>query len=193
MWVTGKDRTFKTLKREGHYNADVAHNDLDIDCKKNIVSLKQKVYNYLLDNYLNVPDRFWTWESGAIKKGNKLVKKHNIKFVYTTSLPFTTFKIGSALKKNNDIKWIADYRDPIMYSLKNHSSISHVFKKQKQIDLNALEEADVITCTSSAYKLIYHDLYGGKYDHKMYFIPTGVDNDYLPTERLDSSNEILYR
>lgn len=192
MWITGKDRTFKTLKKQGYYNNIFGNNDLATDSKNTKFSFKQKVYNYLLNNYLNVPDRFWTWERGAINEGNKLIKKHDIKFIYTTSLPFTTFKIGSALKKKNDVKWIADYRDPIMYSLRNHSNIPHVFKKQKQIDLNALEEADVVTGLSSSYKLIYHDLYAGKYDHKINFIPTGVDDDYLPTEKIESSNEILY-
>jgi hypothetical protein len=192
MWLTGKDRTFKTLKKQGYYTNLSVNNDLETISKKNKLSIKQKVYNYLLNNYLNVPDRFWTWERGAIREGNKLIIKHNIKYIYTTSLPFTTFKIGSTLKKRNDVKWIADYRDPIMYTLRNHSSIPHVYKKQKQIEIKALDNADVITGLSSAYKLIYHDLYGGKYDNKIHFIPTGVDDDYLPKEHVKTSNEILY-
>lgn len=189
MWITGKDRTFKTLKKQGFFDNTEEKSSIKSEVK---ISLKQKVYNYLLENWLNSPDRFWTWEKGAIKKGNELIKKHNIKYIYTTSLPFTTFKIGNALKKKQDIKWIADFRDPIMYSKRNHSAVLNVYKKQKKIEIEALNNADVITGLSSTYKLIYHDLYGGKYDNKMFFIPTGVDDDYIPKESIEGSNEILY-
>jgi hypothetical protein len=191
MWITGKDRTFKNLKIQGQL-IDVSNNKETEVLKKTKISFTQNVYNYFLNNFLNVPDRFWTWEKGAIKKATLLIDEHDIKYVYTTSLPFTTLKIGASLKQKRDIKWIADYRDPIMYSLRNHSSIFKVYKKQKKIEINALEKADVITMLSSAYKLIYHDLYGGKFDHKMVFIPTGIDDDYIPNEVHVSENEILY-
>lgn len=189
MWLTGKDRTFKTLKKQVVFSKGEENNPTDFKTKS---SFNQTFYYYLLENWLNSPDRFWTWEKGAVKKGNELIKKYNIAYVYTTSLPFTTFKIGSALKKRHNIKWIADFRDPIMYTKRTHSSILSVFKKQKEIEINALDNADVIIGLSSTYKLIYHDLYGGKYDDKMYFIPTGIDDDYIPKEPLELSNEILY-
>lgn len=189
MWITGKDRTFKTLKAQGVFSKET---ETETHFQKRKISLKQKVYNYLLENWLNVPDRFWTWEKSAIKKGSELINEHNIKYIYTTSLPFTTFKIGNALKKKHDVKWIADFRDPIMYSKRTHSSISKVFNKQKKIEINALENADVITGLSSTYKLIYHDLYSGKYDDKTFFIPIGIDDDYIPKESIEGSNEILY-
>ena len=189
MWLTWKDRTFKTLKKQGVFDEKEKTSSIHAEAK---VSFKQKTYNYLLENWLNSPDRFWTWEKGAIKKGNELIEKYNITYVYTTSLPFTTFKIGSALKQKHDIKWIADFRDPIMYTKRTHSSILRVFKKQKKIEIDALEKADVIIGLSSTYKLIYHDLYGGKYDDKMFFIPTGIDDDYIPKEQIELSNEILY-
>lgn len=190
MWLTGKDRTFKTLKKQAVFSKSEENNiSTNFEAKN---SFKQTFYNYLLENWLNSPDRFWTWEKGAIKKGDQLIKKYNIKYIYTSSLPFTTFKIGSALKRKHNIKWITDFRDPIMYSKRTHSSILRVFNKQKKIEINALENANVIIGLSSAYKLIYHDLYGGKYDDKMFFIPTGIDDDYIPKEQIELSNEILY-
>ena len=189
MWLTGKDRTFKTLKKQGAF-----YNKTEnvIHISKSKFSFKQKFYHYLLENWLNVPDRFWTWENNAVKKGCELIRKHNIKYIYTTSLPFTTFKIGNSLKKKHNVKWIADFRDPITYSQRLHSSVARVFNKQKKIEINALENADVITGLSSTYKLIYHDLYSGKYDDKTFFIPTGIDDDYIPKKSIEGSNEILY-
>lgn len=191
MWITGKDRTFKTLKKLEQNIENT--NSIESNTILNKESFfKNYLYKYLLDNYLNVPDRFWTWRKGAVKKANQLIKEKNIQYVYTTSLPFTTFQIGNRLKKKHNIKWIADFRDPIMYSLRNHSSLPSVFKKQKQIEIDALESADIITGLSSSYKLIYHDLYGGKYDKKTHFIPTGADDDYIPKEEIKPLNEIVY-
>lgn len=130
MWITGKDRTFKTLKKLEQNIENT--NSIESNTILNKESFfKNYLYKYLLDNYLNVPDRFWTWRKGAVKKANQLIKEKNIQYVYTTSLPFTTFQIGNRLKKKHNIKWIADFRDPIMYSLRNHSSLPSVFKKTK--------------------------------------------------------------
>src|SRR5690606_11781593 len=159
--------------------------------KKSIVS---KLYKYLLDNHLNSPDRYWTWKKSAIREAKKLIKEYNIDFVYTSSSPYTTLEIGTELKLSfPNIKWIADYRDPLTYTLRNHSDLFPVFKKQKKTEKKALDVADAITGLASSYKLIYHDLYNGKYDDKTFFIPTGLDDELLPDASIDNeSNEVIY-
>lgn len=193
MWLTGKDLTYKTLKQKGFYNVDTFSRSTE----KSIVKKEgflTKIYNYLLDNHLNSPDRFWTWKYSAIKEAKRLIKKYDINLVYTSSSPYTTLEIGFCIKSDfPNIKWVADYRDPLTYTLRNHSAISSVFKKQKKIEIKALDIADAITGLSSSYKLIYHDLYNGKYDYKMFFVPTGLDDELIPLkDDIDQSNEIIY-
>lgn len=180
MWLTGKDRTFKTLKKQGFFDEKVENNLINSEIK---VSFKQKVYDYLLEHWLNSPDRFWTWEKSAVAKGIQLVKEHNIKYIYTSSLPFTTLKIGRKIKEKTGVKWVLDYRDPVMYAYKTHSSIKHIKRKQLKIENEAFETADKITMLGNAYTLIYHELYNGKYDRKMQFIPTGLDDDLIPDNK----------
>lgn len=193
MWLTGKDLTFKTLKAKGAYDNLTEINTSESN-RPQKQTLSSRIYKYLLDNYLNTPDRFWTWEANAVKLGAKIIKDHNIGTIYTTCLPFTTNKIGLKLKKQTGVNWVADFRDPITYAKRMYSHIDRIFLKQKKIQDLTFEFADAITGLSSAYNLIFHDQYSGKYIDKFTFIPTGLDDDYLPevTVSRDELNEITF-
>jgi glycosyltransferase involved in cell wall biosynthesis len=180
MWITGKDRTYKTLKKQ---QSEITNKT---EINKTLVENKsffQKVYNYCLNHYLKKPDRFWTWKKSAIKKAEQLIKEENIGVVYTTCLPFTTNQIGIALKKSTGVKWVADFRDPVTYAKRMYSSIPHIYKKQKSIQDETFKFADHITVLSSSYKSIFYDQYEGLYNDKISFIPTGLDDDYIPEEQ----------
>ena len=187
MWLTGKDRTFKTLKKKGYYNVEKEINNLEKE--KTTTNWKSKLYNYILENYSNNPDRFWTWERSAVKMGESIVKKHQIEIVYTTCLPFTTNRIGIKLKQKTNIKWVADFRDPITYAKRMYSSKNTIFNNQKKIQDLTFKYANHITVLSSAYELIFHDQYEGLYNHKITFIPTGLDDDYLPNTLNENTTE----
>lgn len=190
MWLTGKDRTFKTLKRE-EKKTDYTNPKAE-ESREKKSSLFKTVYNFLLNHYLRKPDRFWTWKKSAIKKAKQLIRDEKIEFIYTTCLPFTTNQIGVELKKTNRVKWIADFRDPITYAKRMHSDIFHVFKLQKKIQDKTFEYADHITVLSSSYALIFNDQYEGEFNNKISFIPTGLDDDYLPKKDLKEENEIVF-
>lgn len=189
MWLTGKDLTYKTLKKNGVYDNSFSNSENDLKTHK--PKPIQQVYHYLLVHYLKKPDRFWTWKKNAIKKAKEIIKQENVEFIYTTCLPYTTNQIGIILKKQTRVKWIADFRDPITYARRMHSDIPHVYKLQRKIQDETLKFADQITVLSSAYKLILHDQYEGKFDHKIAFIPTGVDDDYIDKVK-QKNNTIVF-
>ncbi|WP_019037080.1 hypothetical protein [Psychroflexus tropicus] len=189
MWFTGKDRTYKTLKSKAHYQNKQDLKSDECHVKKTFF---RKTYNYLLENYLKKPDRFWTWKKSAIKKAKELIEKEGIQFIYTTCLPFTTNQIGIELKKTTDIKWVSDFRDPITYAKRMHSDVFHVYKLQKQIQDDTFKYADHITVLSSSYELIFNDQYEGEYNYKISFIPTGIDDSYIPSLNNKKKNEIIF-
>ena len=59
------------------------------------------------------------WVPFATHKAIQLIKKHNIKNVYITASPYSSFLTGIHLKKKfgNKIFWIADYRDPWQFAI----------------------------------------------------------------------------
>lgn len=192
MALGGADRTYKTLKAQGVFNTqnNITAENSEVTSSKQ--SLKSKMYNYALNNYLKSPDRFWTWKNGAIKKAEELIKNENIEIVYTTCLPFTSNEIGIALKKKHNIKWVADFRDPITYGKRFHSSIPKVFALQRKIQDDTFKYADTIVGASSSFGLIFYDQYAGEYDTKYHFIPTGLDDDYLPQKTEEKDNTLVF-
>lgn len=188
MALGGADRTYKTLKKQGAFTETVQQQTPVTSPKKSITT---RLYNYILQRHLKNPDRFWTWKKGAITLAKKLIKEEGIGTVFTTTLPFTTNEIGIALKKSMNITWVADFRDPITYGKRFHSSIPKVYVIQKRIQDLTFQYADKIVGTSSSYGLIFHDQYAGEYDSKYEFIPTGIDDDYVPTPQPDKENNLI--
>ena len=179
MWLTGKDRTYKVLKKEEKRDnvAEIPTAKKNLENKPGFV---QKLYSFFLAHYLKKPDRFWTWKKPAIKKAKQLIQQENISLIYTTTGPYTTGEIGLALKKYKFIKWIADFRDPQLSVYRNHSEIKHVFEKQRKIKENIIGNADHIVTASYAHQLMLLSKYKFLNAAKVSFIPTGLDNDYLP-------------
>ncbi len=152
----------------------------------------RQFYAYLLNNVLYQPDRYWLWQRTALKKASQLIKKHDIPYVLTTSMPFSTIEIGRELKEKFDIRWICDHRDPLTYSKKNFTENSDIYLQQKEIEFASLKEADAITTLTSSHKLIFADLYGDEFLDKVHFISTGLDQAYLPSEPPKKENRIVY-
>ncbi len=189
MAFGGADRTYKTLKQQGVFTKIEQQKSIPVTTpKKSIIS---RLYNYILNRHLKNPDRFWTWKKGAISLAKKLIKEEDIGTVFTTTLPFTTNEIGIVLKKSMNIKWVADFRDPITYGKRFHSSIPKVYAIQKRIQDLTFQYADKIVGTSSSYGLIFHDQYAGEYDSKYVFIPTGIDDDYVPIPQPEKDNNLI--
>lgn len=191
MLLGGKDTTLKNITAQrqasnmfGTVSQTKRHN-----------TLWRSIYNYVLARWIQVPDRFVFWKRNAVNLGCQIIKKHNISIVYTTCLPFTCNEIGIALKRKTGIKWVADFRDPITYAKRMYSDYLSVFMKQKKIEQDTFKYADAITGLSGAYLSIFNDFYEGKYSYKTHFIPTGVDDDYLPSLDRDSyekENSIVF-
>ncbi len=190
MALGGEDRTYKTLKQKGYLSP--IRTTPTTDSKNAKESLKSKMYHYVLQRYFKKPDRFWTWKSGVLKKATELIQRENISLVYTSSSPFTCNAIGIELKKTLNIKWIADFRDPLTYGKKFRSSEFKIYKHQLQIHNETFRYADRIIGTSSAYGLIFSDQYAGEFDDKFIFIPTGLDDDYLPPKTVEKENTLIF-
>lgn len=91
------------------------------------------------------PDFKIGWRKFALAEAGRLIERHNIKLVVTTSPPPSIHQIGLSLKKRHHLKWVADFRDvwaprPIEDAYTN--------QRQRNYAQNALadyrEHADVI-------------------------------------------------
>ena len=88
----------------------------------------------LLGRRALVPDENVPWNLTAIPAAIRLVRKHQIDVVITTSPPNSIHLVGAAVKRATGAKWVADLRD---------SPIAHVHRRSESAVVRAKEKVDV--------------------------------------------------
>lgn len=98
-----------------------------------------------------LPDRTIFWRAKAYKTARSLIRKVKIDVLMSCCGPTSTAIIASKLKKNFDVKWIADFRD--LWSL-NHSDqrflVFNIF--ERLYERKTLGKVDKITTVSDELK-----------------------------------------
>ena len=68
----------------------------------------------LLLRLITIPDHQIFWIPFAVFHGRKIIRKHHIKTILISTPPNSSQLIGYLLKKITKVKWLADFRDPIV-------------------------------------------------------------------------------
>jgi hypothetical protein len=182
MALGGRDRTFKAMKGLGTAQSGTA------TTKRNRGATR--AYEYVVTNWLQVPDAYWTWAKTATAMGSKIIRDRRIDVVYTTAPPYSSLVIGKALQSAG-VKWVADFRDPLAYTQRLSSNSARSYQRQKTIVRTALESAGAITVAASSFASIYHDMFG-KRGIDPVFIPTGMDAALIGPESDDVEERSPY-
>ena len=78
---------------------------------KIILDSVQKFSRFIRGNFV-LPDARRGWNRFAFRAAVKVIREKKIEYVITTSPPHSTQLTGLKLKRDLNIKWIADLRDP---------------------------------------------------------------------------------
>ena len=74
-------------------------------------NLFDNLFRFIRGNFF-IPDARIGWNKFALEKARELIQLHAIDTVITSSPPHSTQLIGLQLKKEFNLKWLADLRDP---------------------------------------------------------------------------------
>ncbi len=114
----------------------------------------EKILLWIRGNFF-IPDARIFWVRPSVKFLHKYIKEQGITTIVTTGPPHSLHLIGLKLSDKNNIRWIADFRDPwttIGYQkslrLSNYAKKKHLFLEQK-----ILKNADHIIVTSPTTKM----------------------------------------
>jgi glycosyltransferase involved in cell wall biosynthesis len=116
-------------------------------------SLKEKVALWIRGNIF-IPDARVLWVRPSVSYLTKYIAENNIDTVITTGPPHSLHMIGMKLRKKNNIRWIADFRDPwttIGYQ-KDLKLSAYSEDRHKALEKKVLNSADTIIVTSKTTK-----------------------------------------
>jgi glycosyltransferase involved in cell wall biosynthesis len=153
----------------------------------------QKIARFIRGNFF-IPDSRKGWNNFAYKKAVEILEKENIDTVITTSPPHSTQLIGLKLKETQNIKWIADLRDP-WTDIYYYKSMLHT-KWAKQKDLNyekrVIEKSDKVVVVSDSIKQLLLNKSNLFKESKIHIIPNGFDDDdFLVSSKNNNSKFLL--
>jgi glycosyltransferase involved in cell wall biosynthesis len=112
-------------------------------------SVLEKTLLWIRGN-LFIPDARFLWVKPSVKYLKKYILENNIDTIVTSGPPHSLHLIGLQLKKDLNIKWFADFRDP-WTTIGYHKALklsSYAEKKHKALEKEVLNSADTIIVTS---------------------------------------------
>ena len=133
----------------------------------------KKIYN-IINKWFLIPDSKILWVPFAIVSALKVIKKENIKLIFTTSPPNSCHLAGLFLKKLIKVKWISDFRDYwSMNGISKYPTFFHRFINDF-IKKKIIKNADCIIAVSNG---IIDEMKRHSVSHKFYLITNGFDCD----------------
>ncbi len=150
--------------------------------QKNKITILGTLSHFVRGNFF-IPDPRRGWNKTAYRKATELIRSYKIETVITTSPPHSTQLIGLKLKRELNIKWIADLRDPwtdiYYYRQFMHTPIAKAI--DRKYERSVLEMADHLVVVSEGMKKGFllkteRDISG-----KFSVIPNGYDEEDFQT------------
>ena len=103
------------------------------------------------------PDARQFFIKPAIRLINKRLKEQPVDWLITTGPPHSMHVVGYALRKTNNIQWLADFRDPWSQFFVNYElpMMSYVRNRHKRMEKKIVSAADCVITTSPSLTAIY--------------------------------------
>jgi glycosyltransferase involved in cell wall biosynthesis len=140
-----------------------------------------------------IPDPRRGWNRYAFKKACELISEFDVADVITTGPPHSTHLTGLKLKKQFDIRWIADFRDPwtdiYYYKELSHTKMAKWF--DRNLEKRVLGSADTIVTVSNDLKRILKSKNSSETD-KFSVVHNGYDeSDFENIESIRSDDKFI--
>lgn len=202
MGGAGVQRTTKFVKYLGNYGfepivvtkehvADLTDETLLEDLPKDLKAYRLEPYDTVnkkgplrlpfkfLGTRILSPDSEFFWYYFNRKQVAEIIKKENIKCIYTTSFPYSSHLMGLYLKRLfPDIAWVTDFRDEWT---NNPYHLDSIYKKmklktEKKMELDVTTECDYLI-TNTPFMLENFIKDNPSLEGRSTYIPNGYDED----------------
>ena len=155
-------------------------------------NLFDNLFRFIRGNFF-IPDARIGWNKFALEKARELIHLHAIDTVITSSPPHSTQLIGLQLKKEFNLKWLADLRDP--WTEIYYNKLLFRTNWAKKIDYRheqaCLQNADTLIVVSEDIKRRFGEARETILE-KIHVIPNGFDEEDFSHERTKNDAGIKY-
>ena len=159
---------------------------------------KSRVSNAVNNGFLSfvrgnffIPDPKVFWVNSSVKYLQEYLKSNKIDVIISTGPPHSMHLIAKKLCQKNNLKWIADFRDPWtdLYYNKEFKQLSLAKNKNKKLETSVLINADCVLTVSNSLKKEFV-----KQAKRVEVITNGFDDEVLTNNliNLDSKFSISY-
>jgi glycosyltransferase involved in cell wall biosynthesis len=142
--------------------------------------IQENISIWIRGNFF-IPDARKFWIKPSIKHLSKYLNENPVDAIVSTGPPHSTHLIALALKKQFNLPWIADFRDPWtnIDFYKDLKLSKWADKKHRSLEKKVLNTADQIICVSNTMKQEFQGIVS---DAKIQVITNGYDeSDYAKT------------
>ena len=155
-------------------------------------NLFDNLFRFIRGNFF-IPDARIGWNKFALEKARELIHLHAIDTVITSSPPHSTQLIGLQLKKEFNLKWLADLRDPWteIYYNKLLFRTNWAKKIDYRYEQACLQNADTLIVVSEDIKRRFGEARETILE-KTHVIPNGFDEEDFSHERTKNDAGIKY-
>ena len=159
--------------------------------KKDVAnSTNNSLLSFIRGNFF-IPDPKIFWVKSSVKFLQNYLKDHPIDVIISTGPPHSMHLIAQKISKKNNIKWIADFRDPWtdLYYNNEFKQLTFAKEKNKRLEKSVLKQADCILTVSNSLKKDFL-----KTAKNVVVITNGFDSEVLLDQQvvLDSKFTISY-
>ncbi|QXP67150.1 glycosyltransferase family 4 protein [Polaribacter sp. AHE13PA] len=148
------------------------------------------VLSFIRGNFF-IPDPKVFWVNSSVKYLQKYLDANKIDAIISTGPPHSMHLIAQKLHEQNNIKWLADFRDPWsdLYYNKDFKQLSFAKIRNKKLEEKVLKNADCVLTVSNALKTEF-----AKKASRVEVITNGFDDEVLTNSSsvLDTAFSISY-
>ncbi|KPK81466.1 MAG: glycosyl transferase family 1 [Bacteroides sp. SM23_62_1] len=147
---------------------------------------RDAISNWLRSNFF-IPDARKFWIRPSVKYLTRYLLENPADVLITTGPPHSMHLIGLGIKKQLNIKWVADFRDP-WTKIDFYSELlltKYADKKHHTLEKAVIKQADQIIVVSETMKKDFINS-GGK---NIVVIPNGFDEDDFPDDPVETDQK----
>ena len=156
------------------------------DQKKDISNTSKGGFLSFVRGNFFIPDPKVFWVNSSVTYLQEFLKSNKIDVIISTGPPHSMHLIANKLHQNNNLKWIADFRDPWsdLYYNKDFSQLAIAKNKNKRLEKLVLQNADCVLTVSNTLKKEF-----SKIAKRVEVITNGFDDEFLTKNILRLSNK----